>query len=129
MSGGRPSKFTPETIAKLEQAYLMGCTDIEACLYADVSKTALYNYQEKNPEFVDRKETLKSNPVMKAKGIILHALVEDKDLNTAHKVIERKEGTKVKNEHSGPDGKPLHVIGSNMTIEDATALYTKMMGE
>ena len=105
MPGGRPTKFTPDTIAKLEQGFLMGCSDVEACLFADVSKTALYNYQERNPEFIDRKEMLKTNPVMKAKGVVLGAL-EEGDLNTAHRVIERKEGTKVKNELSGPDGKP-----------------------
>lgn len=101
--GGRPTKFTPETIAKLEHAFSMGCSDVEACCYAGVSKTALYNYQEKNPEFVDRKEVLKSNPVMLAKSVVVKALEED-DVLTAHKVIERKEGTKVKQEVSGPDG-------------------------
>lgn len=108
MAGGRPTKFTPQTIAKLEQAFLMGCTDLEACLFADVSKTALYNYQDANPEFVDRKETLKQNPVMKARQVILGAL-GDADVNTAHKVIERKEGTKVKQEITGADGGPLAI--------------------
>ena len=110
---GRPTKFTPEIIAKLEQAFLLGCTDVEACLYADVSKTALYNYQERNPEFVDRKEVLKSNPIMKARKVIVDALDEN-DVLTAHKVIERKEGTKVKQEISGHDG---GAIESKWTVE------------
>jgi len=101
----RPTKFTPETIAKLEQAFLMGCTDLEACLYADVSKSALYNYQDANPEFVERKEILKENPVMKARKVLLNAL-DDDDRLVAQKIIERKEGTKVKQEISGPNGGP-----------------------
>jgi hypothetical protein len=100
--------MTPETVQKLEKAFLMGCTDMEACLYADISKTALYAYIEKNPEFHDRKEVLKQNPVMKARQVILGALKED-DVNTANKVIDRKEGTKVKQEISGPDGGPVAI--------------------
>ena len=92
--GGRPSVITPEAIRQLETAFLMGCTDLEACLVANVSKTAFYDYQAENPEFADRKEVLKSNTVMLARGVILEAL-EKKDLTTAHKVIDRKEGSKV----------------------------------
>ena len=56
---GRPTIITPEIIAKLEQAFSLGCSDLEACIYADIGKTALYDYQEKNPEFTERKEALK----------------------------------------------------------------------
>mgnify|MGYP001045582770 CR=1 FL=1 len=128
MAGGRPTKFTQETIDKLEAAYLMGCTDIEACLYADVSTTALYNYQEKNPEFVERKQRLKSNPVVMAKGVVLNAL-EANDINTAHKVIERKEGTKIRQEVTGKDGGPVGVIASHMTAEEATDLYRSIIDD
>ena len=94
MAGGRPTKMTPATVQKLEQAFLMGCTDIEACLYADISRATLHNYTTANPEFLDRKEILKQNPVMLARGVIIDALI-DKDINTANKVIDRKEGSKV----------------------------------
>lgn len=72
----------------------MGCTDPEACLYAGIVPSTLYRYQESNPEYSERKETLKQNPVMKARGVILKALDEN-DTFTAHKVIERKEGRKL----------------------------------
>lgn len=94
MPAGRPTKMTDNTVNKLEEAFLMGCTDEEACLFAGISKQTLYTYQDKNPEYVDRKETLKSNPVMKARQVILGAL-EAKDILTAHKVIDRKEGSKM----------------------------------
>ena len=92
--GGRPTVITPEAIRQLESAFLIGCTDLEACLVADISKTAFYAYQAENPEFADRKEVLKSNTVMLARGVILDAL-QKKDLATAHKVLDRKEGSKV----------------------------------
>lgn len=72
----------------------MGCTDPEACLYAGIVPSTLYRYQESNPEYSERKETLKQNPVMKARGVILNAL-EEGDTLTAHKVIDRKEGSKL----------------------------------
>ena len=103
MPAGRPRVMTPEVIRKLEDAFTWGCTDLEACCFADISKTTFYDYIKENPEFSDRKETLKNKPLMKAKRIIDMAL-DDSDINTAHKVIDRKEGTKVKQEVSGPDG-------------------------
>lgn len=106
MAGGRPTKMTPETLKKIEEAFLLGCTDLEACLYADISPPTFYTYQKDNEEFLNRKETLKSNPVMKARKVLLDAL-NNGDVLTAHKIIERKEGTKVKQEVSGPDGGPV----------------------
>lgn len=92
---GRPTKLTPETIDKLRTAFLMGCSDIEACLYADISKTALYNYQQKNPDFVDQKEQWKEQLTLKARTVIANAL-NNKDENTAKWYLERK----AKNEFS-----------------------------
>jgi hypothetical protein len=94
MPGGRPTVMTPETLSKLEEAFLLGCTDLEACFAADIGETTLYRYIEANPEFRDRKEALKQNPVWKARGVIMDAL-EAKDVATANKIIDRKEGSKV----------------------------------
>jgi hypothetical protein len=93
-NAGRPTVMTPEAIRKLEDAFSWGCTDLEACCFANISKTALYEYCEKHPEFTERKEILKNNPTIKARRVIIRALDED-DINTAHKVIDRKEGLKV----------------------------------
>ena len=105
--------MTDEVIAKLEQAFLMGCTDAEACLYADIVPSTLYRYTEANPEFSERKETLKNNPVMLARKVLLGALNEA-DVNTAHKVIDRKEGSKVS--VSGPDGGPIQISEVRRTV-------------
>lgn len=92
---GRPTKMTPETIYKLEQAFSMGCSDLEACLHANIGKTTLYNYQQENPEFVERKEQLKEKLVLKARSVIAESL-NNKDENTAKWYLERKK----KNEFS-----------------------------
>ena len=105
-AGGRPTAMTPLVIAKLEEAFLMGCTDAEACLFANIDKATLYRYQEAKPEFCDRKEVLKSNPVMLSRGVVLEAL-RNNDLATAHRVIERKDGTK--NIVAGDPDAPLSI--------------------
>lgn len=104
--GGRPTKMTAGCIAKLEDAFSWGCSDSEACCYVDIDLATLYRYCEKNPAFRDRKEKLKDMPVMKAKRIQNTALKED-SLSQANRVIDRKEGTKIKNEHTGKDGGPI----------------------
>lgn len=71
---GRPCVITDEIIAKLEQAFAIGCTDQEACHYAEISSAALYRYQESHPEFRERKEGLKDRPILKAKFTIVKHL-------------------------------------------------------
>tara|TARA_R110002096_G_scaffold428365_2_gene639949 strand:- start:115 stop:486 length:372 start_codon:yes stop_codon:yes gene_type:complete len=111
-NAGRPTVMTDEVIRLLEAAFLVGATDLEACIHADISKTSLYEYCQKNDEFAERKETLKNQPTLKAKLIIDGALT-DGDLNTAHRVIDRKEGSKVKQEITGANGGALEVTTFN----------------
>ena len=80
MAGGRPTKMTDETVKKLEEAFLLGCSDLEACFYANISKQTLYSYQEKHPEFTDRKKLLKQNPVMIARKTVVDAVEKDPKL-------------------------------------------------
>lgn len=86
---GRPTKMTSDTLAKLEQAFSLGCSDLEACIFADIHPTVLYRFQERNPEFRERKEMLKQKLVLKARNVIAQAL-ENKDENTAKWYLERK---------------------------------------
>ena len=110
--GGRPTVMTDEVIQKLESAFLVGATDLEACVHASIGKSTLYDYCQENPEFSERKETLKNQPTLKAKLIIDEALTTG-DLNTAHRVIDRKEGSKVKQEITGANGGALEVTTFN----------------
>ena len=88
MAGGRPTIFTKECIQKLEEAFALGCTDLEACLYADIAAASLYNYQKENPKFLERKHRLKENPILKARTCVVKAIESDSDL--ALKFLERK---------------------------------------
>jgi len=86
--GGRPTKMTEITVKKLEEAFALGCTDLEACLMADITKKTLYNYQDANPEFVHRKEMLKETPILAARKSVFKGFAEDSNL--ALKYLERK---------------------------------------
>lgn len=87
MRAGRKTIMTLEVVKKLEEAFLLGCSDLEACFYANISKQTLYTYQDKNPEFVDRKEQLKENPIFIARKSVITGL-SNPDL--ALKFLERK---------------------------------------
>lgn len=102
--GGAPRKITADKVRELEKAFSWGCTDIEACCYADVRMRTFYDYCEKNPEFSQRKEVLKNNLSLQAKQVVFNSIFTDKDVLSANKVIDRKEGTKVKAELTGKDG-------------------------
>ena len=73
-AGGRPTIMTSETIHKLEEVFAIGGSDREACFYADISMGALYLYQDKHPEFIERKEALKERPILKARQTVVKAL-------------------------------------------------------
>ena len=77
---GRPTVITPETLLKLEQAFGFGCTDLEACLFAGIGKSTFYEYQKKNPHFLDRKLELKETPVLKARQAVLDGFESDSKL-------------------------------------------------
>jgi len=86
---GQLLKDNTEIIDKLEQAYTMGCTDSQACLYAGISTATLHYYIKNiNPEFSDRKEKLKEHPILNAKKTVTDKLKDD--VNTAKWYLERK---------------------------------------
>lgn len=105
---GRPKKVTQEIVNKLEHAFAIGCTDKEACLYADISQQTLYTYQNETPGFLERKELLKETPVLKARSVVIKEL-EAKDPNMARWYLERKRKSEfsTREERTGGDGMPL----------------------
>lgn len=86
---GRPTVVTQEAINKLEMAFSLGCSDNEACLFADISRQALYRYQRAHPEFIERKELLKDKLVFKARSVVANAL-NSGDSDIAKWYLERK---------------------------------------
>lgn len=92
---GRPPSITPDVLNKLEHAFSIGCSDLEACLYADISPKTLYNFQNKYPDFLQRKELLKKSLSLKARSNIAGSINKG-SLVQSEWYLERKE----KNEFS-----------------------------
>jgi hypothetical protein len=85
--GGRPTKFTKETVTKLEQAFAIGATVELACSYAEVSRNRFYEYLKDNPTFSDRIEDLRNKPILKAMDTVAKSLTNTED---AQWYLERK---------------------------------------
>jgi hypothetical protein len=105
---GRPTKMTPENIAKLEIAFSNGATDLEACFVAGISKDTLYDYIKLFPEFSDRKEALKDQPKYQARVNVVEAIRGgDKPTSTWYLERKAKEEFASRTENTGKDGKDL----------------------
>jgi len=102
--------MTKETVDKLETAFSYGCTDLEACFFAGIHKQTLYNYQEKHPAFVDRKEQLKQNPVLLARESVVKNLKMDPNLALKYLERKKKDEFSPRVEMTDPNGAPLPPI-------------------
>lgn len=104
---GRPTKMTDETLRKLEEAFALGCSDLEASLYADIAPSTLYAYQETRPEFLERKTQLKERPILQARNSVIQHMKQDGNL--ALKFLERKNKAEfaLRQEVTGKDGEQL----------------------
>ena len=103
---GRKTVMTDEVISKLEHIYSLDGTDEEACAFANISEATLYNYQKENQEFIERKNSLKQKPFLKARETIVGGLGEPE---FALKYMERKKKKEFaqRTELTGEEGKEL----------------------
>ena len=95
---GRPVKITNELVGKIEQGFKIGLNITECCVFVGINRDTLYEYIKKHPEFSDKIEEWKRNPIAKAKYTIYKNL---DDPNVAKWLLERKDdeySTKVKQE-------------------------------
>ena len=68
---------------------MRGLSDREACIYADIAVSTLYDYCKKHKEFSERKELLKDNIKMKSKLNVAHGIKKG-DINLSLWYLERK---------------------------------------
>lgn len=86
---GRPTVMTDEVVSKMEYGFMKGLNVTECCLYAEISRNCFYEYLEKNPDFKDRIEELKSSPSTKAKLNVVEA-IENGDTDLSKWWLERR---------------------------------------
>lgn len=88
---GRPTKYSEEIVAKLESILKIGGTIEQACAYAEINKTTFYRWLEEKEDFATRMEKAKYFSDIMAKNIIVKAITENKDLETAKWWLEKRE--------------------------------------
>lgn len=76
--GGRPSVMTDDVIQKLKEAFLIGATNDEACLFSGIAPATLYTHINANKEFSENISKWKQDPVLKAKRTIVENLDDPK---------------------------------------------------
>jgi len=85
---GRKLKIDATILQKLEDAFSNALPDSEACFYAGIAPATLYNYQKRNPEFIERKEALKLTPNIAARKTVVSTL---NDVRIAQWWLEKKD--------------------------------------
>ena len=86
---GRPRKITPKILEKLEEAFKLGCTNREACFYADVPESTFYDFLKEYPEYSDKIAMWKDYQKIKARFVV-HKALEKGDRDMAKWYLERK---------------------------------------
>ena len=117
---GRPEKITGIVLGKLEDAFSIGASDRQACKHAGINPDTLYNYQKRHPEFVERKEMLKENPILKAKYAVYKGLDDPKIALEYLKLRDDDFSTKLKQEINNKNG---------ITITVADDRHQRMMND
>jgi hypothetical protein len=119
-NAGRPTVFDKDTLQKLEYAFSIGCSDREACFYADIAESTLYNYQNNNPQFVERKHSLKNNPLFKARKTVYDNLQEKE---TAKWYLERKVKDEFSTRIENKNDNTTKTVEINLTPEEFEEKY------
>lgn len=107
---GRPTIMTGEVIHKLEEAFAMGCSDREACLFADIASATLYNFQSANPDFIERKALLKENPILLARQEVIKGFKDNPDHSLRFLERRKKDEFSLRHELTGSEGGPIVTI-------------------
>jgi hypothetical protein len=102
-------------VQKLEQAWALDCSDVEAAAYADISSAALSDFLKKNPKVSERKARLKQRPVLQARSVVIKK-IQAGDAKLALQYLERKKSGEFSTMQkvAGPDGKPLPAASANV---------------
>lgn len=119
---GRKTVITPYVLRKLKEAFLLGCTDREACLLAGISETALYDYQGNHQGFTEQKNIFKANPILKARQTVIKNLDDPK---VAMWFLERRQ----KAEFSPKVTYQEEIYSPELTKEEKETLYELLAQE
>lgn len=88
-SVGRPRAIGEKELRLLKEAFFMGCTNREACLYADVAESTFYDFLKEYPEYSEKIDIWKNYEKIKAR-MVVHKALDKGDRDMAKWYLERK---------------------------------------
>lgn len=114
-----PSKLTEAVLSKLDYAFGIGCSDREACLYADIAPPTLYRWYKEHPELKERFDLFKEQPILRARETVNIAIKVDPDLAMKYLERRKKDEFSLRSELTGKDGKdlPTPILGGKSLDE------------
>lgn len=115
-NAGRPTVINEKVLAKLQEAFLWGASDVEACLYAEIDTATLYRYQEKTPNYASKKAEWKENPALLARRNVFKSIEDEQNSRSKDKLnskwyLERKVKSEFsqRQEVTGDNGSPIQI--------------------
>ena len=84
---GRNKKIDNKVKESLIYAYSIGCNDLQACLYAEITVPTLKKYEKDNPEFLYLKVQLKEHPILYASQVLFKGLKDKPAKNKLKRLI------------------------------------------
>lgn len=87
---GRPTVMTKQTLLKLEAAFKFGCTDREACIYAEIATSTFYLWLKTHEYFSERKEELKEAPIVASRAVVFDAILKKGSVADAWAMLRAK---------------------------------------
>ena len=117
--------MTEATLLKLEQAFAIDASVLEACSYAGIATNTFYVYLKLHPEFQDRIDELRQRPLLKARQTIVNNLNNPQN---AQWYIERKAkkefSTRIEQDIT-TDGEKLDA-GTQASVEELSAKFDEL---
>jgi hypothetical protein len=107
--GPKESKYCPDTLARLEFAFSIGCPISEACVHADISEHTYQDWIAKYPELVARFKRFQEGHFLKARYAVTQAMLSDGKLALQYLERKKKAEFSLRTELTGADGAPLNV--------------------
>lgn len=80
--------MTDDVVRKLDEAFLYGLTDRQACQFAEIPYSTFTSWLERNEEYRTKKEMLKENPKIRAKINVVKSILKG-DLYDSKWYLER----------------------------------------
>ena len=112
------TKVNKDAVNRLLTAYSYGCTDVEACLFAGISRTTLYKYMKKHPDFKNIREDLKQYPVLYARQCLFDHIKQNPTISL--KILEKLAKEYKQTQEVKLDGESFELTLNKLRKSDTT---------